>query len=70
MTARGRPRIVPTVDYYVCPRPFVDLGRRRTMNIAASWARRGDLSLAMLCASCYLQGIEDANTTLERKRIR
>lgn len=53
-----------TVERYELPSRFADLAKRRTSSIAHAWGRWGDYSLTMLCASCYLQGIEDANAAI------
>jgi hypothetical protein len=53
-----------TVDRYEIPSRLSDLAKRRTAGIASAWGRWGDYSLTMLCASCYLQGIEDANAAI------
>lgn len=61
---RGRPAMHRTVDRYELPSRFADLAKRRTAGIASAWGRWGDYSLTMLCASCYLQGLEDANAAI------
>lgn len=61
---RGRPPLRQTVERYELPARFADLAKRRTAGIAAAWGRWGDYSLTMLCASCYLQGLEDANAAI------
>jgi predicted lipid-binding transport protein (Tim44 family) len=64
---RGRPAMRPTVERYELPSRFAELARRRTANIASAWGRWGDYSLTMLCASCYMQGLEDANAAIEAR---
>ena len=49
------------------PREFVDFGYRRTAGIRRAWGNWGDYSLKMLCASCYLQGLEDAYRALSNQ---
>jgi len=65
---RGRPRKPQsTIERYQCPERFKSLAEKRTKNIRKAWSRWGDDSLAMLCQSCYLQGIEDAFKSLEKE---
>ena len=65
---RGRPKMHQTCERYELPTRFADLAKRRTANIASAWGRWGDYSLTMLCASCYLQGVEDANAAIAANR--
>jgi len=64
---RGRPKKPRnTIEQYQCPDKFRTLAEKRTKNIRAAWGRWGDDSLAMLCQSCYLQGVEDAFKAAEQ----
>lgn len=58
-----------TVEQYKPPPKVVDLAKRRTRGIRTWWGRWGEHSLAMLCASCYLQGIEDTAQALDRRPV-